>query len=63
MNGGMYVCLRVMYVCMSVGEDMCSWVYHEIDDKINTCQKWKYGFFLGILIQNDVFSLPDLEKC
>ena len=63
MNGGMYVCLRVMYVCMCVGEDMCSWVYHEIDDKINTCQKWKYGFFLGILIQNDVFSLPDIEKC
>ena len=63
MNGGMYVCLHVMYVCMCVGEDMCSWVYHEIDDKINTCQKWKYGFFLGILIQNDVFSLPYLEKC
>ena len=57
----MYVCV---YVCVYVlGEDMCSWVYHEIDSKINTWQKWKYGIFLGILIQDDVFSLPYLEKC
>ena len=57
----MYVCV---YVCVYVlGENMCSWVYHEIDSKINTWQKWKYGIFLGILIQNDVFSLPYLEKC